>query len=130
MRTHPAFSSLFAMDKHNDEFEFERWADLARDDPQGFESARRKVLESLIESAPPERKQRLSGLQWQIDRERERAGTPMAACLKLSSMMWDKVLGAGGLVEGLEQLSGDRPVPLAPREAAAVLPFKRPPAEH
>ena len=44
------------MDKHNDEFEFERWADLARDDPQGFESARRKVLESLIESAPPERK--------------------------------------------------------------------------
>lgn len=118
------------MDKHDDEFEFERWADLARDDPQGFESARRKVLESLIESAPPERKQRLSGLQWQIDRERERAGTPMAACLKLSSMMWDKVLGAGGLVEGLEQLSGDRPVPAAPREAAAVLPFKRPSAEH
>lgn len=115
---------------HDDDFCFDDWADLARRDPVGFESARRKVLESLIESAPPARRRRLEGLQWQIDRERELADNPLSACLRLSSMMWDKVLGEGGLVEGLEQVAGERPLRERPVRQAEVLHFRRPPTSN
>lgn len=110
---------------NDDDFPFEEWASLARHDPRAFESARRHVLQSLIESAPVTQRRRLEGLQWQIDRERERADNPMASCIRISSMMWDKVLGEGGLVDNLEQLSGAKPVREQPRREAAVLPFMR-----
>ncbi len=113
-------------ENNNDEaFAFDKWASLARHDPHGFETARRQVLQSLIESAPLTQRRRLEGLQWQIDRERERSDTPMASCIKISSLMWDKVLGEGGLVDNLEQLSGVKPISERPRCAASVLPFKR-----
>jgi Protein of unknown function (DUF3135) len=112
--------------ENNDgKFPFDEWAKLAHHDPLAFESARRQVLQSLIESMPLTQRRRLEGLQWQIDRERELASNPLASCLKISSLMWDKVLGANGLVDNLEQLSGAKP----PREqagpVAAVLPFTR-----
>ena len=110
---------------NDDDFRFEEWASLARHDPRAFESARRQVLQSLIESAPLTQRRRLEGLQWQIDRERDRADNPMAACIKISSMMWDKVLGEDGLVDNLEQLSGAKPVREQPTRQAAVLPFMR-----
>ena len=112
-------------ENNDDEFPFEEWASLARHDPGAFESARRAVLQSLIESAPLTQRRRLEGLQWQIDRERERADNPMASCLRISSLMWDKVLGEGGLVDNLEQLSGVKPVRELPKRQAAVLPFNR-----
>lgn len=110
---------------NDDDFPFDEWANLARHDPHGFEQARRKVLQSLIESAPPTQRRRLEGLQWQIDRERERTDNPLAACLKISSMMWDKVLGEDGLVDNLEQLAGMKAPRERPRRQAAVLPFTR-----
>lgn len=110
---------------HDDDFPFDEWVSLAHHDPQGFEHARRKVLQSLIESAPQAQRRRLEGLQWQIDRERERTDSPMASCLKISSMMWDKVLGEGGLVDNLEQLSGMKAPRERPRRQATVLPFTR-----
>jgi hypothetical protein len=114
-------------ENNDEEFPFDAWASLARHDPQAFEAARRQVLQSLIESAPITQRRRLEGLQWQIDRERERVDAPLASCIKLSSMMWDKVLGEGGLVDNLEQLSGVKPIQEHPRRQAAVLPFVRRP---
>ena len=110
---------------NDDDFPFDEWASLARHDPREFETARQKVLQSLIESAPLTQRRRLEGLQWQIDRERERADNPMASCIKISSMMWDKVLGEGGLVDNLEQLSGAKPVREQASRQASVLPFVR-----
>jgi hypothetical protein len=112
-------------ENNDEEFPFDEWASLARHDPRGFESARRQVLQGLIESAPANQRRRLEGLQWQIDRERERADNPMASCIKISSMMWDRVLGEGGLVDNLEQLSGVKPPREQPRRQASVLPFSR-----
>lgn len=113
-------------DDNNDEaFAFDHWASLARHDPRAFEAARRELLQSLIESAPLTQRRRLAGLQWQIDRERERSDNPMASCIKVSSMMWDKVLGEGGLVDNLEQLCGAKPISERVHRQAAVLPFKR-----
>lgn len=112
--------------ENNDgKFPFDDWAKLAQHDPLAFESARRQVLQSLIDAVPPAQRRRLEGLQWQIDRERERAGNPMASCLKISSLMWDRVLGDNGLVDNLEQLSGAKPSRAHAGESAAVLPFSR-----
>ena len=112
-------------ENNDEEFPFDQWASLARQDPRAFESARRQVLQSLIESAPPAQRQRLEGLQWQIDRERELADNPMSSCFKISSLMWDKVLGKNGLVDNLEQLCGVKPIRTQPSQQAAVLPFVR-----
>lgn len=111
---------------HNDDYEFpfDYWAQLAADDPGSFEEARRLMIDSFIESAPPERQQRLRGLQWQVDQIRARSQSPMGACVKISNLMWDKVLGADGLVEHLEQLgsgkTGARPAPVS----ADILPLR------
>ncbi|MCB1746548.1 MAG: DUF3135 domain-containing protein [Gammaproteobacteria bacterium] len=113
------------MNSHDDDFEFDYWAALADNDPAAFEDARRAVISSLIESAPSDSRRRLTGLQWQVDRVRERADNPLKACIDISGMMWDKVLGEDGLVERLEELAGQR----APREravrSATVLPLRR-----
>ncbi len=84
-------------------FDFEYWAALARKNPEAFESMRQKCLEALIEQAPEHSKQRMRGLQWQIDQTRARSANPMAACLNISKMMWESVTGEGGLLEALEQ---------------------------
>ncbi len=110
-------------ENNDEEFPFDEWVNLARQDPRAFESARRQVLQSLIASAPAAQRQRLEGLQWQIDRERELADNPMSSCFKISSLMWDKVLGENGLVDNLEQLCGVKPIRQQPAQQATVLPF-------
>lgn len=114
------------MKDHTDAFDFDEWAALARNDPQGFERARQAVLASLIESAPADTRRRLNGLQWQVDRVRASADSPYRACARISGLMWDKVLGEDGLVENIEVLAGARPLPRRPRRAAKVLPLRRP----
>ncbi len=110
------------------EFDFDYWYRLARENPERFEEVRAQAIEAFIAGAPPALRHRLRGLQWQVDQIRARAGTPLAACLRLSSMMWDKVLGERGLLETVQALS--RPVDDAdaPEEApsAAILPFRTP----
>ncbi len=118
------------MDKHTDDFEFQLWVELADANPDAFELARAHVLESLIESAPEANRKRLRGLQWQIDRVRERAPNPLASCFHISDMMWDKVLGENGLVAHVEQLTGARPRPRGPVNSADILPFEKPRQQH
>jgi len=113
------------MKMHTDQFEFDYWQSIAEKDPQGFEQARARVLDSLIESAPEHVQRRLRGLQWQIDQVRARADNPLVACFRISDMMWDSVLGEDGLVAHIEELTGDRPRAPRERTAASVLPFAR-----
>jgi len=111
-------------------FDFDEWAQLARRDPQAFEARRRAAIEVFIHNAPARRLRRLRGLQFRIDLERRRAGTPMAACIRLNSMMWDLVLGREGLRERLQGLVarvGKTPPATGeqPRTAAKILQFPR-----
>ena len=109
-------------DKH---FDFGHWSKLASEDPERFEAERAEAIAELIDQSPSSAKRRMVGLQWQIDRVREQAPNPMAACVKMSKMMWDSVLGEGGLLETLERLQGVDPRGLATTPtAAAVLPFR------
>lgn len=112
------------------EIDFDRWSEMARSDPETFESMRRAAIERAIESAPEAHRERLRRLQWRIDQERRLARTPMAACLRISNMMWRRVLGPGGLQERVGELqalfSGLAPTPARERAKARVIAFARP----
>lgn len=95
---------------------FDQWAQLAKSDPEAFEARRAATIEAAIQRMPAHKQQRMRCLQWKIDQVRDRASNPMAACIKLSEMMWDSLVGPGGLRDALERL-GDgsfEPPPKAP----------------
>lgn len=104
---------------------FDEWRALAARDPEAFEARRREVIAEFIALAPHCRREHLEQLQWRIDRERERYKDPLAACARLSGMMWDRLYGRGGLLAQIRRLdsfwSGE-PVPEPPR--ARVIPFR------
>lgn len=105
------------------QIDFDAWAALAQRDPRAFEQRRAEVIEDFLQQIPPDRQLPLRRLQWRIDRTRERAPNPLSACIQISQMMWDSVLGNGGLLEALEQ-NGTAPASAQPR--ARILPFRRP----
>lgn len=100
--------------------DFDQWAALAKSDPEAFEAKRAQAIEALIQRLPEHKQQRMRCLQWKIDQVRGRAGNPMSACIKISEMMWDSLVGPGGLQEALERV-GNRD--FSPRPKADVLNF-------
>ena len=106
--------------RDSESFDFETWSRLAQSDPDGFEARRLAAIESLIDSASPDQQRRLRGLQWQIDRIRGRSSNPLGVCVKSSELMWQKLLGADGLVEAMGRLHQPGPPPTS----AAVLPLR------
>jgi hypothetical protein len=112
------------------EIDFETWARLAKEDPDAFEQRRLEAIAEVIESAPEHSRERLRCLQWRIDQERRLARTPLAACVRISQMMWRSVLGDGGLQQRLGDLQRAFGVELEQpkagnRESADVLLFAR-----
>lgn len=81
------------------EMEFDDWCELASDDPDAFEAARDAVIEEFLSSAPTHTRDRLRGLQWRIDTIRDRSSNPMAACIDIYGMMWDKLAGENGMID-------------------------------
>lgn len=113
--------------QHGFELNFDQWAEIARTDPSRFEQMRLAAIEQCIGNAPPAQQQRLRRLQWRIDQERRRASNPLAACIRVSRMMWQSLLGQGGLCERLNTLGGlarGAAEPPAPA-SATVLAFAR-----
>jgi hypothetical protein len=102
--------------------EFDQWAELARSDPAAFEQKRAQVIEDMIQRMPPHKQQRMRCLQWKIDRVREKAGNPVAACIKLSEMMWDSLVGPGGLRDALARLGNQD---FEPPAKAKILELRR-----
>ncbi len=90
------------------EYDFDKWMQLARDEPEEFERQRRIAIETAINAAPATMHQRLRGLQWRIDVEIERSNNPIECCVKISRMMIEKVYSKGGLLESLDRLTENR----------------------
>jgi hypothetical protein len=86
-------------------FDFEAWADLAKTDPEAFETKRKQMIDDFIASAPESLRKRLVGFQWRIDMERERCDNPLQACIRISNMMWDMVYADRGFLWSLQALS-------------------------
>jgi hypothetical protein len=109
-------------------FDFEAWARLARENPEEFERRRAQEIRKVID-ARPDRRQRLEGLQFRIDAERKLARTPLKACLRISTLMWnsfydlkDHLDGLAAGVRGAESLA-----PASTPRNADIVPLRRPP---
>lgn len=90
--------------KFSTPFDFDEWAELASNDPAEFEQRRQMCIEHFFSTIPTSRQRRLRGLQFRIDAERQKARTPLGACIKLSSMMWDSITGDNGFVPTIKRL--------------------------
>ncbi len=95
--------------QHMEPFDFDEWLELAKRDPVGFELRRHAVIENYLNTLPLSKQRRMRGLQFRIDMERRRAHTAMGACIKLSSMMWDALVGPGGLTSSIQMLTTSQP---------------------
>ena len=117
-------------------FDFDAWMALYESDPEEFERCRTSLIQSVIDTAPRHDQRRLNGLQFQIDMERRRADSPMQACLRISSMMWDMFEQMrSNLNELMGQSDSDpvtMPVPSKHSNNADVLNFlpKQPPGNN
>jgi hypothetical protein len=114
------------------EREFDEWVELAKQDPSTFEQLRLAAINEVIDSAPAGQRERLTRLQWRIDQERRLARTPMNACIRISRMMWDNLVGRGGLSDRFSELDGllrgtaGAAAPSTEDSSPRVLDFARP----
>ena len=108
-------------------FNFDEWLALAKSDPEAFEQRRKAVIETYLSGLPPSKQRRMRGLQFRIDMERRRAHTAMGACIKLSSMMWDALVGPGGLTASIQLLSTSQSLPTTIKKtrSAQILSFRK-----
>ena len=108
-------------------FDFDAWAELARENPQAFELERRLLIERAIMKAPADKHQRLRCLQWKLDQIRNLASTPMSACLQINRLLWENIVSEHGLLHSLQRLqrlqSGERPDDIDPA-TAEILQFQ------
>lgn len=91
--------------------------EIARSNPEELERIRVREVEQLISRAPAHLKQRLRGLQFQIDCKRRLHKTPLGACIEISKMMFDSVYSLN------EALHGRDSEPYANKTQARLLEF-------
>lgn len=70
---------------------FEELADLGRRDPEALAALARLLTDDVIRHAGPASRRRLEGLKFRIEMERRRAPNPLAACARLSQMMFESL---------------------------------------
>ena len=97
---------------------FEALLKMAKQDPEALESLRQEHVQYAIDCAPEADRQRLAGLQFQIDGMRRTAKNPMAACINISKMMHDSLHQLKTYID-----EDETPMTAAPQEAAKVLAF-------
>lgn len=67
---------------------FDELLKLAKTNPEALEQFRQEQVEKIISEAPDSSKQRLRGLQFQIDAQRQiHHDSPLGSCMKISLMM-------------------------------------------
>ena len=73
-------------------FDFEEWAQLAKQDQAAFEKKRAAAIKQAIEdSANSERERRmLNGLQFRVDMVRRKHKHALGACIEISDMLMDQ----------------------------------------
>jgi len=92
--------------------DFDTLMEIAQKDPDALEQFRRQAVEATILAAPKSSRQRLRGLQFQIDSQRQLHSSPMGCCLKLSEMMHDSFHHLQSLLAQLVQADGKHSPPL------------------
>lgn len=101
-------------------FDFDDWSKLASTDPVAFENRRQQIINQFILAAPEPQRQRLQCLQWRIDQTRRLSSNSITACIKLSQMMMDSVLGESGLLEALRSMDMELNSTVRPHTHSAI----------
>lgn len=119
-------AELEALMSKTTDFDFERWMRLYKLNPDLFEQQRQEVLSKFIDDLPPHvSKQRMQGLQWQIDMIRERSSNPLEATMRIYDMMWDSVADNYENMQTLADLIMGKEVALPQKQdKATVLLFE------
>ena len=110
----------------NGDFDFDYWCKLAKADPEAFESERKKEIEKYISTiSGAERRDRMTRLQWRVERERDLSKNPMDAAVKLYDMMWEAVSKNYAALQDLaSEFNDDKSArPSTNRRQAKVLAF-------
>ncbi|MCG7897206.1 MAG: DUF3135 domain-containing protein [Candidatus Thiodiazotropha lotti] len=71
-----------------------------------FEALRQKTIDTYIATLPDERQTQMRRLQWRIDQER-RNRSPISACMRISGLMWENMLGPKGMLGYLHSIRSD-----------------------
>ena len=86
---------------------------LANEDPEALERLRRLYCEKLIGSAPLRYRDRLQGLQFQIDMIKRRSKNPLHSCIEISKMMMDNYFDMQQVIMSIDN-SSNRILPEKP----------------
>ena len=79
------------MTHHDDLPDFDTLLALHRHDPTALDRLQRKLSSQLVQHAPDSTRRRLQGLQFRINMELERAGSPEARYQRLSHLMYESL---------------------------------------
>jgi len=105
------------------ELDFDRMMGLAKKNPDDFEDIRQELISNFIKSLPKEKQHRMECLQWRIDRTRDKAKNPLAACMAITEMMWDSFEKLNTLFMEMKN-SDDRVKVNVVQQTADILPFR------
>lgn len=105
--------------------DFDTLKDLAKNDPDSLERLRQEHVAAIINRAPPEIQQRLRGLQFQIDAQRKIHSSPMAACIKISQMMYESFTELRVMLNEVGSPKESKATELEPK-LAEILEFRQP----
>ncbi|MEM7077892.1 MAG: DUF3135 domain-containing protein [Pseudomonadota bacterium] len=95
--------------------DFDVLVDMARNRPEELEELRAELTSSIIDDAANETiRRRLEGLQFRVDLERRRAGSALAATIRISEMMAHSLADLHrSMVTPLNNEEPDEPLPRA-----------------
>jgi hypothetical protein len=98
---------------------------MARNDPEGLETLRRSLTDAVIAGASSDTtRRRLQGLQFRVDLERRRAGTPLAAAIRISEMMCHSLASLHASMVMPDEVI-EAAIKPTPEQSANVVPFRR-----
>ncbi len=122
-----SFHKILPQVKHDiaelENFTFEQWCQLNKDDPEQFDACRLKLLNNLVDSAPQSCKSRLRGLMFTMEGESQRAKSPEDYNLKLGIMMMNKLTE---LQSQLTSVSNSKSTGKIRTVASTVIPIHKP----
>jgi len=102
--------------------DFEALVALADKDPIAFERFRQQTCQQFIETLPNKHQHRLRAVQNRVEMELNRAKTPMAGLLRVSSMMHDSFYRLTIKLEQIDKLAhGELSSIQDPRSAPAEI---------
>jgi len=108
------------------DFDFDKWANLAKQDPHAFEARRKEMIDEIIKGFPSDSRHLSEGLQFRIDMERRRSKNPMESCIRISNMMKEQFYTDFYPTVGSQGANCPFDTTDHEQKKGAVIPFKKP----